>query len=169
VNLVTSSVPSKKILHWANACFSVHAISQPCRHNQWNTSKGLCDVYTISNLDCCKCTRMRFHCANALLLLRSCAPYREHWSQAVMKFICFKQNTQTKKIYSFQTKKNTDEIYLFQTKYSFEIFRNSEAIKENNSILYSYVALSIKGTRFPSSNWFIYKFDCLPVLVIAIE
>jgi len=62
-----------------------------------------------------------------------------------------------------------DEIYLFQTKYSFEKFRNSEVIQENNSISYSYGALSIKETRVPSSNWFIYKFDCLPVLVIAIE
>ena len=54
-------------------------------------------------------------------------------------------------------------------KYSFEKFRNSEAIQEYNSILYSYVALHIKGTRAPNSNWFIYKFDCLPVLVIVIE
>jgi len=40
-----------------------------------------------------------------------------------------------------------DEIYLFQIKYSFEKFRNSEAIQEYSSILYSYVTLSIKGTR----------------------
>jgi len=40
-----------------------------------------------------------------------------------------------------------DEIYLFQTKYSFEKFRDSEAIQEYNSILYSYVALSIKGPQ----------------------
>jgi len=26
------SVPSKKTLHWANLCFSVHAIAQPCGH-----------------------------------------------------------------------------------------------------------------------------------------
>jgi len=32
-----------------------------------------------------------------------------------------------------------DEIYLFQIKYSFENFRNSEAIQEYNSILYSYI------------------------------
>jgi len=31
VKLVTSSVPCKKILHWANVCFGAHAISQPCR------------------------------------------------------------------------------------------------------------------------------------------
>ena len=40
-----------------------------------------------------------------------------------------------------------DEIYLFQIKYSFEKFRDSEAIQEYNSILYSYVALSIKGPQ----------------------
>ena len=60
------------------------------------------------------------------------------------------------------------EIYLFQIKYSFEKFRYSEAIQEHNSILYSYITQSIKGTRAPNSNWFIYKFDCLPDLVIAI-
>jgi len=32
-----------------------------------------------------------------------------------------------------------DEMYLFQIKYSFEKFRNSEAIQECNSILYSYM------------------------------
>ena len=40
-----------------------------------------------------------------------------------------------------------DEIYLFQIKYSFEKFRDSEGIQKYNSILYSYVALSIKGTQ----------------------
>ena len=40
-----------------------------------------------------------------------------------------------------------DEIYLFQIKYSFEKFRDSEAIQEYNFILYSYVALSIKGPQ----------------------
>ena len=38
-----------------------------------------------------------------------------------------------------------DEIYWFQIKYSFENFRDSEAIQEYNSILYSYVALSIRA------------------------
>jgi len=32
-----------------------------------------------------------------------------------------------------------DEMYLFQIKYSFEKVRNSEAIQEYNSILYSYM------------------------------
>jgi len=32
-----------------------------------------------------------------------------------------------------------DEMYLFEIKYSFEKFRNSEAIQECNSILYSYM------------------------------
>jgi len=31
-------------------------------------------------LECCKCTRIRFHCANDLVVLRSCARYREYWS-----------------------------------------------------------------------------------------
>jgi len=33
-----------------------------------------------------------------------------------------------------------DEIYLFQIKYLFEKFRDSEAIQEYNSILYSYMS-----------------------------
>ena len=40
-----------------------------------------------------------------------------------------------------------DEIYLFQIKYSFEKFRDSEAIQEYNFIVYSYVALIIKGPQ----------------------
>jgi len=40
-----------------------------------------------------------------------------------------------------------DEIYLFQIKYSFEKFRDSEEEQEYNAILYSYVALSIKGSE----------------------
>jgi len=32
-----------------------------------------------------------------------------------------------------------DEMYLFQIKYSFEKFRDSEAIQEYNTILYSYM------------------------------
>jgi len=63
-----------------------------------------------------------------------------------------------------------DEIYLFQMKYSFEKFRDSEAIQEYNSILYSYVALSIKGPQqqlisvqvwlsasFSNRYWIAYK------------
>jgi len=29
---LASSVPSKKILNWANFCFGAHAITQPCRY-----------------------------------------------------------------------------------------------------------------------------------------
>jgi len=58
-----------------------------------------------------------------------------------------------------------DEIYLFQIKYSFEKFRDSEAIQEYNSI-YSMLRWV---SRAHNSNWFLYKFDCLPILVIAIE
>jgi len=53
--------PVRKFYNWANVCVSAHAISQPCTHNQWNVSTGLCDIYTISNLECCKSARMRFH------------------------------------------------------------------------------------------------------------
>ena len=35
-------------------------------------------ICSISNFECCKCARMRFHCANGLVVLRGCAPYREH-------------------------------------------------------------------------------------------
>jgi len=39
-------------------------------------------VYTILNLECCKCARMILHCANIPVLLRSCPPGREHRSQS---------------------------------------------------------------------------------------
>jgi len=64
---------------------------------------------------------------------------------------------------------------LFQIKYSFEKFRDSEAIQEYYSILYSYVALSINGpqqeliSQLISQTCRVYKFDFLPDLVIAIE
>jgi len=33
------SVPYKKISHWANVCFSAHAIARPLQtHNQWSVS-----------------------------------------------------------------------------------------------------------------------------------
>jgi len=41
--------------------------------------------YTISNLECCTCARMRFHCANALVVLRICAPQRERWSPGSLR------------------------------------------------------------------------------------
>ena len=40
-----------------------------------------------------------------------------------------------------------DKIYLFQIKYSFEKFSWFWSDKEYNSILYAYVALSIKGPQ----------------------
>ena len=78
-----TSVPSKKILHWANVCFIAHAIVQPCRHTNSETFQALlrlCGIYMILNLECCcKCARMRFHCANCLAALLTCAPVKEHW------------------------------------------------------------------------------------------
>jgi len=50
IDKVTSSVPSKEILHCANVCFiayEAHATAQPCRHTTseaFPTLKGLCDV-----------------------------------------------------------------------------------------------------------------------------
>jgi len=37
VKSVTSSVPVRTFWHWANVCFSAHAISQPCRHTTSET------------------------------------------------------------------------------------------------------------------------------------
>jgi len=51
INHFMTSVPSKKILHWANLCFvahEAHASTQPCRHRNsevFPTLKGLCDIY----------------------------------------------------------------------------------------------------------------------------
>jgi len=35
------------------------------------------ELYTILNLQCCKCVKMRFLCANRLVVLRICLPERE--------------------------------------------------------------------------------------------
>jgi len=37
--------------------------------------KGFYDIYTILNLEYCKCTTIRFHCANGLVVLHICAPW----------------------------------------------------------------------------------------------
>ena len=70
---VAASVPSKKTSsYWTNVCFSEHAVAQPCRHTTneaFQAIKALCDVYTIFNLECCKCATMRFHYANDLVVL----------------------------------------------------------------------------------------------------
>jgi len=53
VKLVTSSFPCKKIWHWANACVSAHAISQPCRHTTSETFRqgyAICMPYQIWNV-----------------------------------------------------------------------------------------------------------------------
>ena len=76
---------SKKILPWANVCFRAHAIAQPCRHTTskaFQAVKRLCDIYTILNLKYCKCAWMRFHCANALVVLCS-------WAQKMKSWQCF--------------------------------------------------------------------------------
>ena len=59
--------------------FGERAITPPCRHTTSAALKVyLCDIYTIFNFECWKCARMRFHCANGLVVLCSCAPWREH-------------------------------------------------------------------------------------------
>jgi len=38
----THSVPSKKVLHWANVCFvahEAHGVAQPCRHTNSKRSQ----------------------------------------------------------------------------------------------------------------------------------
>jgi len=77
--MVTTNASSKKILHCANVCFSAHANAQPCGHTTreaFQALKGLCDIYTIVNLQCRKCARTIFHCANGLVALRVCAPQK---------------------------------------------------------------------------------------------
>jgi len=53
-------------------------------HKQWcalSSERAMRYISVMLNLRCCKCARMRFHCANDLVVLRSCAPWREHcWS-----------------------------------------------------------------------------------------
>jgi len=44
---------------------------------------GLCGIQTILKLECCKCARMRFYCASVQVVLRICAPQREHWQRLV--------------------------------------------------------------------------------------
>ena len=72
-----ANVPTKKISHWANICCSARAIAQPCRHTNseaFQVLQGLCNIFTIWNLECCKCAKMRFHCAKSLMV----PPCREH-------------------------------------------------------------------------------------------
>ena len=73
-------VPSEKCT-LTNISFSAHAVAQPCKHigrKAFQALQRLCSIYTISNLDCCQCARMRFHYTSGLLALRICAPQREH-------------------------------------------------------------------------------------------
>jgi len=87
VKLVASSVPCKKILRWANVCFSTHSISQLCRHTTGETFPKAFAMYTIWNFECCKCARMRFNCANGLVV-----PRRECWSLVTKESARFDNN-----------------------------------------------------------------------------
>jgi len=63
-------------------CFcTARTVAQPCTHfnnEAFQALKGVCGIHTILNLECCKCARIRFHCANGLVVLRVCSPKREH-------------------------------------------------------------------------------------------
>jgi len=48
---------------------------------------------TIVHLECCKCARIWFHCANGLAVLRSCAPQREQCLQCTFFCFCHQLNT----------------------------------------------------------------------------
>jgi len=68
-----------KILRWANSLFlSERAIAQLCRHTAtsegFQAFKRLCGIYTILNLECWKCARMKYHCANGLVVQLNCVP-----------------------------------------------------------------------------------------------
>ena len=56
-NCISNTVTSKKNLHWANVCFSAHALAQ----------SQLSSVQYVNNLKCCKCAGMVFHCASSLV------------------------------------------------------------------------------------------------------
>jgi len=64
------SVPSKRILHWANvfqcACNCATDVQPMKCFKLW---KGYAIYKRLLNSECCKCARMKFHCANGLLLV----------------------------------------------------------------------------------------------------
>ena len=93
--LLTISVPSNIILHWANICFSEHDYFR-AEYVEFSMNYKLCELYKNlqsyqntnkitfhSNsflfacfciaLQCCKYARMIFHCATVLVVLNICA------------------------------------------------------------------------------------------------
>jgi len=80
---------------------------------------------------------------------KQCCPQRKlrktvwiFWEREELQEICFKSiliNHQGRIKEGGNGGSPRDEMYLFQVKYSFEKVRNSEAIQEYNSILYSYM------------------------------
>jgi len=93
--LLTISVPSKIILHWANVCFSEHDYLGMNKWSfQWITNfvNYIINIQSYQNtkkitfhsnsflfacfsiaLQCCKYARMIFHCATVLVVLSICA------------------------------------------------------------------------------------------------
>jgi len=82
-----SVFPLRKLKHWADVCFSVHAIAQPCRlttNEVFQVVKGPSDIYSRF-----KSGMLRVR-ENEILLrkwsggtthFRSCAPQKERWSR----------------------------------------------------------------------------------------
>jgi len=73
---VSDSVPSKKF--YTEQMFILvrmqmrnHADYRRTTSEAFQAVKSLYDIYTILNVGCCNCARMRFHCANDLLALRT--------------------------------------------------------------------------------------------------
>jgi len=76
VKLVTSSVPVRKfyieqMFVSVRMQFHNHVDTQPVKRCESAIRYAI--LYTISNLEHCKCATMIFHCANALVVLRICA------------------------------------------------------------------------------------------------
>ena len=95
--LLTITVPSKIMLHWANICFSEHDILGLSKWSfQWITNfvKYIINIQFYQNtnkihisfkqpivfgavsiaFECCNCARMRFHCAVGQVVLSICVP-----------------------------------------------------------------------------------------------
>jgi len=122
VTLFTSSVPVRKF------CIEQMFVSVRMQfHSHADTaSETFRQGYAIPNLECCKCATMIFHCANALVVLRICAPQREHWSPgSLLDLITTAVNLNRKLVYLSSTRKSKFFKDTCRRKHSF-IFPMSE-------------------------------------------
>ena len=77
---VTSSAPARKLYISQNVIFSAHAISQPCRVDTQPVERferAMRCTYDIK-FRLLQVRKNEIHFANALVVLRICAPQREH-------------------------------------------------------------------------------------------